>query len=302
MLFRRRKLGCFTGIVLLLVVAAVAVNYLVPGGLQGLFGDLLGNEPAPAPVDGEAVFHFIDVGQGDSALICTADGNVLIDAGTGASEKDLKAYLEAQGIEEIEYAIFTHPHEDHIGGADMVLKNFKVKNVIMPDKTATTAVYNNMMDAIEAREANLIIAQPDATYSVGDLKLTVLAPLKSGYSDLNNYSVVVRVDFGGASAMFTGDAEDISEEEMIARYGLTSKLDCDLLKLGHHGSSSSTTQAFLDKVTPTIGIISCGEDNKYGHPTPSILDRLDKANISYFRTDLEGSIVFTTNGEAWTKK
>ncbi len=293
----RKKLGCLTVIVALVLVAAAVVEYFVPGGVQGLFG-----EKTAAPVEGEAVFHFIDVGQADAALICTSDGNVLIDAGMQASEADLKAYLKAQGIETIDYAVFTHPHEDHIGGADMVMKNFDVKNVILPDKTATTKTYTNMMEAIEESGAKVITAKPDATYSVGDLKLTVLAPIKGGYSDLNNYSVVVRVDFGGASAMFTGDAEGVSEEEMLSRYGLSGKLDCDLLKVGHHGSKSSTTQAFLDQVSPSVAVISCGKGNDYGHPETEILNRLDKKKITYYRTDLEGSIVFSTDGEAWTKK
>lgn len=297
MAFRRKKLGWITCVIILLAMAVAAVQYCVPDGWQGLFG-----QSAPAVVDGEAVFHFIDVGQGDAVLICTADGNVLIDAGTGKSEKDLKAYLDAQGIKTIDYAVFTHPHEDHIGGADMIMQNYKVKNVILPDKTHTSATYNKMMDAIDESGAKVIIAKPDATYSVGELKMTVLAPLKSSYSELNNYSVVVRVDFGGASAMLTGDAEDLSEEEMISRYGYTGKLNCDLLKVGHHGSDSSSTQAFLDKVSPSVAVISCGEGNDYGHPHRLILDRLNKSNIPYYRTDLEGSIVFSTDGETFTKK
>lgn len=294
---RGKKIGLISFVLILAVLAIVAVENFVPGGLANLFG-----EKAVAPVDGEAVFHFIDVGQADAALICTPEGNVLIDAGTGAAEQELKAYLDAQGIKTIDYAIFTHPHEDHIGGADTIMKSFDVKNVIMPDKTHTSATYNKMMDAIEDSKARVIVAAPDATYSVGNLKLTVLAPLKSGYADLNNYSVVVRVDFGETSALFSGDAEKVSEDEMIARYGMSGKLNCDLLKVGHHGSDSSTTQAFLDKVSPSVAVISCGEGNDYGHPTQLILDRLNKGNIPYYRTDLEGTIVFVSDGDSLTKK
>ena len=244
----------------------------------------------------------IDVGQGDAALIRTAEGNVLIDAGTNASEEDLIAYLKAEGVTELVYAVFTHPHEDHIGGADAVLEYCKVENVILPEKTATTVVYNRMMDAIEAEGANVIIAVPDATYTVGDLKLTILGPIGSGYKDMNNDSVVLRADFGASSVLYTGDAEDVSEEEMLDRYRLNGKLDCDLLKLGHHGSDSSSTEAFLRAVSPEMAVISCGEGNDYGHPKQIILDRLNSLNVTYWRTDLLGSIVVVSDGTTLTKK
>lgn len=292
---RRKKVGCLTAVVALI---AAVLGYLYSAGyLDGL----LGKEP-PAVVEGEVEFHFIDVGQGDAALIRTADGHVLIDAGTNDSEEELIAYLKAEGITELVYAVFTHPHEDHIGGADAVLEYCEVENVILPDKTATTKVYERMMDAIEAEEANVIIAEPEATYSVGDLVLTILGPVGSGYKDLNNDSVVLRADFGASSVLFTGDAEDVSEEEMVNRYALNGKLDCDLLKVGHHGSDSSSTEAFIKAVSPEMAVISCGKGNDYGHPKQVILTRLDAYGVTYWRTDLEGSVVVISDGETLTKE
>ena len=132
--------------------------------------------------------------------------------------------------------------------------------------------------------------------------MTILAPIDDSYSELNDYSVVVRVDYGSTSALFTGDAEALSEEEMLSRHALSGKLDCDLLKVGHHGSESSSTKAFLEKVSPNMAIISCGEDNKYGHPNRKTLDSLNTLKIPYYRTDLEGSILIKSDGKTLTKQ
>jgi competence protein ComEC len=269
---------------------------------QGYLDSLLNQQEPPAPVDGQVEFHFIDVGQGDAALIRTPEGNILIDAGTNDAEDELVAYLKAEGITELAYAVFTHPHEDHIGGADAVLDYCEVKNVILPEVTATTVVYNRMMDAIETEGATVIIAVPEATYTVGDLKMTILGPIGSNYKDMNNDSSVLRADFGESSVLYTGDAEDVSEKEMLEAYRFGGKLDCELLKVGHHGSENSSTEAFMDAVTPEMAVISCGEGNKYGHPTAEALSRLDARKVTYWRTDLLGSIVIISNGETLTKE
>ena len=291
-----KRLGVF-GVIL--VVLGAIISYLLS---SGLLEEWFSDGETEEVVEGKVEYHFIDVGQGDAALIRTEEGNVLIDAGTNASEEALIAYLKAEGVKELAYAVFTHPHEDHIGGADAVLEYCKVEKVILPDATATTKVYERMMAAIEAEGADVIMATPDATYKIGGLKLRVLAPNASEYKDLNNYSVVIRADFGDTSVMFTGDAEDVSEQEMLERYGGGKKLDCDLLKVGHHGSDSSSTEAFLKAVSPKYAVISCGEGNDYGHPKQSILKRLEAQGVTYWRTDLEGSIVFVSDGENLKKE
>lgn len=276
---------------------------LVISLLAFLFGQnyLDGEEPqetAPPPVvSGDTVeFHFIDVGQGDAALIRTAAGDVLIDASTNSAEDDLKAYLDAQGVTTIEYAVFTHPHEDHIGGADMVINTYNVKRVLLPEKEHDTNTYNYMMDAIETRECDLILSEPDYVFTVGEVTFTVLAPLGSSYKELNDWSIVLRAEYGATSVMFTGDAETVSEGEMLERYSSTGKLDCDLLKVGHHGSTTSTSEAFLEAVSPDHAIISVGEGNTHNHPSAKILTRLENSNVRIWRTDLEGSIVFVSDG------
>ena len=245
---------------------------------------------------GEVQFHFIDVGQGDAALIRTEKGDILIDAGTNSSEDELKAYLDRLGVTDIEYAVFTHPHEDHIGGADMILNTYNVKNVVLPDATATSKTFERMMDAIEAEKCEVIMAAPDKTFKVGDLTCTILAPIGTAYTELNNYSVVIRAEYGDTTVLFTGDAETLSEEEMLERYFFKGLLDCDILKVGHHGSDTSSSQAFLYAVSPVHAVISVGEGNTYDHPKQEILARYEAMKAEILRTDKEGDIVFTSTG------
>ena len=291
-------------LIAVIVSAAVVLIAVIAGlffGKDAIFGGLSDDPSAPVS-GGEVQFHFIDVGQGDAALIRTEKGDILIDAGTNSSEDELKAYLDSLGVTDIEYAVFTHPHEDHIGGADMVLNTYNVKNVVLPDATSTSKTFERMMDAIEAEKCGVIEATPDKTFKVGELTCTILAPISTSYTETNDYSVVIRADYGETSVLFTGDAETHSEEEMLERYRFKGLLDCDLLKVGHHGSDTSSSQAFLDAVTPVYAVISCGEGNSYGHPIQAILARYEAMKAEIYRTDKEGSIVFSSTGGEPTKK
>ena len=297
---KKNQFGKGLGIVLLLL-AIIAALYFNKDTILGALTET--TAPVSTPVSGgEVQFHFIDVGQGDAALIRTEWGDVLIDAGTNSSEDELKAYLDALGVTDIEYAVFTHPHEDHIGGADMVLNTYNVKRVIMPNATATSKTFERMMDAIEAEKCEVIEATPDYVFKVGELVCTVLAPISEKYSETNNYSVVIRADYGETSVLFTGDAEVDSEAEMLERYRFKGLLDCDLLKSGHHGSDTSSSQEFLNAVTPAYAVISVGEGNTYDHPKQETLTKYDAMKIRYFRTDKEGSIVFVSTGGEPVKK
>lgn len=290
---RKVKLTIPTLLILLFAMLAYFAYTYLP--------DLV-NEKKDDPVPDEIMeVHIIDVGQGDSTLFRTKNECILIDAGTNKSENDLKAYLENIGVEKINYAIFTHPHEDHIGGADMIINNFDVEKVIMPDADSDSQTYNRLLDALETKNTDVYKAVSGDEYSVGNIKMTLLAPNSDDYKSLNDYSVVVKLEYGNSSFMLTGDAEALSEKEILINYS-AAKLKCDFLKVGHHGSSTSTSDAFLNAVDPKIATISCGIDNKYGHPHSETVKKLDDKNITYYRTDKLGSIVFECDGTNIIKK
>ncbi len=261
-----------------------------------------GGSGSGGAVDGEAVVHFIDVGQGDCSVICTSAGNIIIDAGTNSSEAEMKEYIDSLGIDSFEYAIFTHPHEDHIGGAEVIMQNYNVKNVILPDLAATTKVYEIMLDSIEESGANVKIIEAGEQYSfsVGALTAKILGPVEID-DDPNNASVITKVSYGKTSILYMGDAEVPAEELLLAKYML-GELDSDIIKLGHHGSNTSSDEGFLSAVSPKVAIISCGVDNKYGHPNAETIEKLNAGNIKYHRTDMEGSVVYILNADGYTLK
>ena len=252
---------------------------------------------------GEVEYHFIDVGQGDATLIRTPEGDILIDAGENSAEEDLKTYLDLCGVDVLYYAIFTHPDSDHIGGADMVLEEYEVLNVIKPDFEKTTKVYKAMMDAIAAEGCKVYNALPGETYSLGEFDMFVFGPdPKNKELDSNNSSIVIKATWGKTTAMLTGDAEKPAEESILRTYS-GAELGSMLLKMGHHGSRTSSTEAWLEAVRPTIAIISCGRDNSYGHPHAEALARIKPyVGENIYRTDLLGSFIFITDGEVFTYK
>lgn len=296
---RMRRSRLITIFVLIALGIAVFLRF---SSLDDPLWDRLNPKKTNAVVseDGNAEFYFLDVGQGDSALIRTPSGVVLIDASTNASEDDLQVHLDYLGIKTIDYAIFTHPDADHIGGADMIMKKFDVKHVIMSGHVSTTKTYERLLDAIEESEADVTVPEPGQIFTLGGLTMEILAPL-ADYKDSNENSIVLRATYGNTSVMFTGDAEKKSEKDMVAQYALSGKLDCDLLKVGHHGSSSSSTEAFVRAVSPTYAVISCGEYNEYGHPHQETLVLLEREGVSVSRTDREGTVCFISDGTTLTK-
>ncbi len=285
---QKRKVNKLIWTLILLLIAGIGVFF----GKDYIFGTSI-----PSVSGGEVQFHFIDVGQGDAALIRIGeDYDVLIDAGPGSSEDELKTYLDKLGVDDLEYVVFTHPDEDHIGGADVILENYRVNHVIRPDREVDTKVYQRTEELIAAEGCTEVDPTPGKVFQVGEVRFTILAPLSDSYGDNNNYSVVLRVDYGATSVLFTGDAEVDSEEEMISRYRLTGELDCDILKVGHHGSDTSSSRSFLELVTPDAAVISCGKDNKHGHPDPEIVTRFNAMNVPMIRTDESGTIIYTSTG------
>lgn len=237
---------------------------------------------------------YIDVGQADSILITTPDNKVmLIDAGNAADSDTVANYLKSRGISKIDVLIGTHPHEDHVGGMTTVVNNFDIEKIYMPKVTTTTQAFENLITAISDKGLSVTEPVPGTTFSLGDAQFTILAPNNSSYEDLNNYSVVLRMTYGSNSFLFTGDAEGLSENEMLAG-GYT--LSADVLKVGHHGSNSSTSTAFLNAVNPKYAVISVGKGNDYGHPAQTTIDKLNSKGIKVFRTDLSGTIIASSDG------
>lgn len=237
---------------------------------------------------------YIDVGQGDAALVQCDGHNMLVDAGTNASTERLLSYLDGIGATSYDLVVGTHPHEDHIGGLDKVVEQFDVANVWMPRVQADTRTFEDVLLAIKAKGLRITSPAPRDTFELGGATVTALAPIGSSYAETNDYSIVLRIDYGGTSFLFTGDAEETSENEMLAA---GAHLKADVLKVGHHGSRSSTTDMFLDTTDPGYAVISCGADNSYGHPHAETLQKLDAKGIRILRTDKLGTITIRSDGK-----
>ncbi len=249
---------------------------------------------------GEVEYHFIDVGQGDSTLIRTPLGDILIDAAENSAEEDLKNYLDLCGVDTLYYAVFTHPDSDHIGGADMILAEYEVQNVIKPDFEKTTKVYTRMMEAIAAEGCPVYDALPGQTYSLGEFDMFIISPDPNADLDSNNSSIVIKATWGDTAAMLTGDAEKPAEESILKNF-TPDRLGATLLKMGHHGSRTSSTEEWLAAVSPNIAVISCGLNNSYGHPHAEALARIKPyVGDEIYRTDKLGTIVFVTDGISFT--
>lgn len=271
---------------------AISIAVLIISTVLYLYETVyLGNDTS---FGGGCEIHFLDVGQGDCTMIITEENTVVIDAGPNEFGKRAERYV-SDYTDTVDYLILTHPHEDHIGGADELIESLDVKNVILSDATSDTVVFSTLLDTIENSSCNVIKANVGDEYRAGDIKLTILAPFFE-FTDYNDYSIVTKVEYGNICAMVTGDAEKHSESEMVKRYGMLG-LRADILKMGHHGSSTSNTIRFLDAVSPRYAVIQCGEGNVYGHPHRETLEKLKSRRISYYRTDLDGNVVFTTDGK-----
>ncbi|MBN1061284.1 MBL fold metallo-hydrolase [Clostridium botulinum] len=235
--------------------------------------------------------HYIDVGQGDSELIQIGDKNILIDA--GCNDNKALNYLKSIGITNLDYVIATHPHEDHIGGMTSVINNFEIGEFYAPKVTHTTRTFENMVKALQNKGLKITVPKVGDTLTIGNATMQFLAPNSATYQDMNNYSIACKLKYGNTSYVFMGDAEALSEGEILAKQ---LDISADVLKLGHHGSHSSTSQAFLDKVNPKYAIVSCGKDNDYGHPHQETIDKLNVKNINILRTDVSGTIISTSDG------
>ena len=264
------------------------------------------NTKTTANTTGKMKVHYIDVGQGDAILVQVNNKNMLIDCGPRSGKNQLFDYLNNLKIQKLDYVIATHPHEDHIGNMGDVIRKYDIGAFYAPKVEHSTKTFENMIEALQSKnlKINVIKAGTDSIDLGEGTKVSVFSPIKDEYKkgssqDLNNYSPIMKVEFGSNSFMFTGDAENEVEHEVVEKnYNLKS----DVLKFGHHGSSTSTSIEFFKAVNPSIGVISLGTDNKYGHPHKETLKTIKDNNLTVYRTDKDGSIVLVSDGKTITKQ
>ena len=255
----------------------------------------------PWPIDpptstGSLTVHCIDVGQADCALLECNGEYIIIDGGNVADSSLVVSYLLAQGVEELEAVVGTHAHEDHIGGLAGVLAKFPTSSVYCPTRSYTTTAFNNFAKYTQQQGLQITVPKPGDVIEFGGATATVLGPVKSAYDDPNDTSIVLMVEYGQTRFLFTGDMETTAENDMLDYWGEGFDWSADVLKVGHHGSYTSTGYRFLNEVMPTYGVICVGKDNSYGHPHDAPLSRLRDADVTVLRTDQLGTIVITSDG------
>lgn len=255
-----------------------------------------GNETDNATENADMEVHFIDVGQGDATLIKSDGHYMLIDAGENDKGTLIQNYLRKQGVDKLDYLVLTHTDADHIGGADVIINKFAIDNLFLGDYKKDNKTYGELMDAIAYKNLTYSTPAVGAEYQLGNAVFTIVAP-NGTYSDPNNSSIALMLQNGNNSFLFTGDCEEEAEEDIL-RNGIN--IDCDVYKLGHHGSRTASSRAFLDVITPVYGVVSCQEDNSYGHPHAEPLNNLREMGVMLFRTDEQGSIVAYSDGEEIT--
>ncbi len=250
-------------------------------------------EPSPTVPDGNAfTVHFIDVGQADSALVLCDGQAMLIDGGNAADSDLIYTYLKNHGVSDLDYMVCTHAHEDHVGGLPGALNYASVGTVYCPVTEYDSRAFDSFVKYTEKQGRSVEIPRAGDTFSLGSASVTVLGPVRE-YEETNDTSIVLRIVYGETSFLFTGDAEAAAEHDVIEA---GAELESTVLKVGHHGSSTSTSYPFLRAVAPQYAVISCGKDNSYGHPHEETRSKLRDADVTVYRTDRQGTIIATSDG------
>lgn len=247
----------------------------------------------PTEVTGELKLHMIDVGQADSFLFVKGDKVALVDCGTRSTGKDAVEYIKSLGITRIDYVFGTHPHDDHMGGMYDIITNFEIGKIIIPqvkEGQVTANWYIKLMKQILEKNYEVEYSKTGNEYSLGDAKIQIVWQSELEQDNVNNYSNIIKVCLGDMDVLMTGDAETEIEEEVL-RSGV--QIDAEILKVGHHGSDTSSSDIFLDDVNPDYGLISCKVGNKYEHPTKDTMEKLQQREVEVYRTDECGTVIAT---------
>ncbi len=285
-------------VVLLLFIASISITLLEILGITNwhTVNNELGGIHGVKPAESEFAVYYLDVGQSDCSVIVSNDEVMVIDTGSYPRYNHIVETLYSLNIDKIDYLVITHPHSDHYGGAERLLDKFSIYNIIIPSVSFEHNVENEalcrLFNIVAEKGVNPISAQTIEKFNLGGSTVEVLAPFKS-YNELNNMSVVLKVTYGETSFLFQGDAEEMVEKDLIEA---NVDLSANVLKVGHHGSKTSTTDAYLNAVKPELAIISCGEENTYGHPRVTVIDNLEKNHIKHYITAINGDIVVESDG------
>lgn len=271
----------------------IEFNFVPLSFLYSKFGIVDGVEKQ----DSDFAVYYLDVGQSDCSIIVCEDDVMMIDTGTKNRSIKIRGALLTLGIDEIDYLVITHPHDDHMGSATDIIESYTVKNIIMPktekDNKVDTLTYNNLIKSIAKYNVNPMTVDSGDTISLGNSSVDFCAPFEQD-DDINNISIVLKVSYGDTSFLFQGDAESSVEKQLLYS-GFD--ISADVIKVGHHGSNTSTDEKFIKKVNPSIAIVSCGADNSYKHPNKQTIDRLQEQNIKTYITSYHGCITITSDGE-----
>ena len=254
-------------------------------------------EPQGAVTEGRYIREFIDVGQADCILVSNGPDTMLIDAGNNEDGPKLVSYLQSAGVEDIDYLVGTHPHEDHIGGMDDILNSYDVGCLVMPDKAANTKTYQEVIEAAGNKNLPVTVPEEGQTWQVGEANCQVLSCEAEDTGDFNQWSVVIRMTIGEVSFLFTGD-QTIENEQNITEAGYN--VQATFYKAAHHGSRTSNSQAFLEQVNPEYIIIQVGENNSYGHPHREALASFAATEAEIYRTDQSGTVIIVTDGKTFS--
>lgn len=249
------------------------------------------------PVNSNFAIYYLDVGQSDCTIIKCDDEVLIIDTGTANQVFTIRKSLYTLEIDEIDYMIITHQHDDHMSGAVELIKHYNVSNVMMPKlsdiNSTNSPTYNNLINTISEYEVTPVGLTSGNSFNLGSALVEVLAPIKQD-KELNNMSAVIKITYGDTSFLFQGDSEQKVEKQLI---NLGYDLSADVIKIGHHGSKTASHDAYLNEVKPYYAIISCAPDNTYGHPSYTVIDKLEKIGIKTYVTSLHGNITITSDGK-----
>lgn len=293
-----RKRLRFAG-VLLIVVACAIFGLLEKFGVTnwGSILDETGMIDTVTKTKSDFSVYYLDVGQGDCTVITSGKETMVIDTSISPRVEDVYSALKSLNVDTIDYLVITHPHDDHMGNAVSLIKSHNVKNIVMPklseENTPTTSAYEDLLNAILSNDVKAIAAEPGRSFMLGDAKVDIFAPLSKD-KNLNNMSAVLKVTYGATSFLFQGDAEKKVENTLLRE---DVDVSADIIKVGHHGSKTSSGDKYIKAVSPKAAVISCGANNDYGHPHTETLKTLQDNGVDTFITSLSGDIVAVSDGK-----